>query len=59
MAKLPPPDPYESFGDAPEGVNLVAPAVVYLKPAPSAETERLADAILAARPGALVVVAPR
>ena len=57
MTELPPPDPYESSGDAPDGIDLPAPAIVFLHGAPSAETERLADAILAARPGALVVVA--
>jgi hypothetical protein len=58
MTELPPPDPYESLGAAPEGVQLGAPAVVYIGGPPSAETERMANAILAARPGALVVVVP-
>ena len=56
MGNLPPPDPYESLGVAPEGVELPAPAVVYLGGRPSTRTERLAEAILAARPGALIVV---
>jgi hypothetical protein len=56
MTKLPPPDPYESPGDMPEGLELTAPAVIYLAGAPSPETERLADAIVAARPCALIVV---
>jgi hypothetical protein len=54
--ELPPPDPYESLGAAPEGVELLAPAVVYLGGKPSRQAERIADAILAARPGALIVV---
>ncbi len=56
MTRLPPPDPYESPDGVPEGMELSMPAVIYLVGPPSPATERLADAILAARPGALVVV---
>jgi hypothetical protein len=56
MTELPPPDPYESMGAAPEGAELLAPAVVYIGGPPTPQTERMANAILAARPGALVVV---
>jgi hypothetical protein len=54
---LPPPDPYESLGPAPRGEErLPAPIVVFAGGPPSPEVERTSDAILAARPGALIVV---
>jgi hypothetical protein len=53
--QLPPPDPNEAF--EPEGLELAAPAAVFLAGPPSPEEDRLADAILERRPGALVVVA--
>jgi hypothetical protein len=53
--QLPPPDPNEAF--EPQGLELNAPAAVFLTGPPSAEEDRLADAILERRPGALVVVA--
>jgi hypothetical protein len=53
--QLPPPDPNEAFEL--EGLELSAPAAVFLAGPPSAEERRLADAILDRRPGALVVVA--
>jgi hypothetical protein len=52
---LPPRDPYESMGEPPDAPVLTSPAAVYLAGPPSAESERLADRILTARPGALVV----
>ena len=69
MAHLPPPDPNEA--SEPKGIELSAPAkdltwarlqlsapaVVFLTGPPTAEEDRLADAILEQRPGALVVVA--
>jgi hypothetical protein len=56
--KLPPPDPYESLDGAPgDGLRLEAPTVVFVSGRPSAQVERLSDAILDARPGALIVVA--
>jgi hypothetical protein len=53
--QLPPPDPNEAF--EPQGIELSSPAAVFLTGPPSAEEDRLADAILERRPGALVVVA--
>jgi hypothetical protein len=59
MPQLPPPDPYEAPGqEPPDGVRRAAPTVVFLAGPASAEADRLTDAILEARPGALVVVAP-
>jgi hypothetical protein len=56
--QLPPPDPYESFGMPPEEeVRLSHPAVVYLAGPPSPEAGRISDAMMAWRPGALIVVA--
>ena len=56
MAKLPPPDPNEFRGTP--GMRLQAPAVIFLKHAPTREADRLADAIIAVRPGALIVAPP-
>ena len=53
---LPPPDPYESLELEPSGVPLPAPIALFLGGSPSARAERLSDAILDARPGALIVV---
>ena len=56
--KLPPPDPHESLGMAPvAGQRMTAPAAVFVKGPPSPEVDRVADAILDLRPGALIVVA--
>jgi hypothetical protein len=55
MVRLPPPDPFESSGADPPGLALSAPAVVYLAGRPTAGADLVADAILALRPGALVV----
>jgi hypothetical protein len=56
MTDLPPPDPNETRGTP--GLRLQAPAVIFLKHAPTREADRLADAILAARPGALIIAPP-
>jgi hypothetical protein len=54
---LPPPDPYESLELEPAGAaRLQAPTAVFLGGPPSPEVDRLSDAILDARPGALIVV---
>ena len=53
--QLPPPDPNEAF--EPQALELSAPHAVFLTGPPSAQEDRLADAILERRPGALVVVA--
>jgi hypothetical protein len=55
MVRLPPPDPNEAF--EPQDLDLSAPAAVFLAGPPTAEEDRLADAILERRPGLLVVVA--
>ena len=58
--KLPPPDPYESFGRPPdEDVPMLSQAVVHLMGTPSEEGDRLSAVVLAWRPGALIVVAPK
>ena len=54
MLQLPPPDPNEAF--EPPGLELSSPAAIFLAGPPSADEDRLADAILDRRPGALVVV---
>jgi hypothetical protein len=55
--RLPPPDPFEAIGAPPDGdVPMPAPTAVFLAGTPTREVDRLSDAILAARPGALVVV---
>jgi hypothetical protein len=57
--QLPPPDPHESFAaPAPEDLRLPAPAVIFMTGPPSPEADRLSDAILEYRPGALFVAAP-
>ena len=56
--QLPPPDPYESLGMSPEGENpLPGPAAVFVNGQPSAEVDRLSNALLELRPGALIVLA--
>jgi hypothetical protein len=53
---LPLRDPHESPFDEPAGhVKLPGPTAVFPRGTPSRETERLADAILKARPGILFV----
>jgi hypothetical protein len=55
--KLPPPDPNESLGLQLDGdVALSAPTVVFSMGRPSAQADRLADAVLDLRPGLLIVV---
>jgi hypothetical protein len=55
--ELPPPDPNESLSLTPDGGPIVnGPTAVFAAGPPSAETDRLADAILAYRPGALIVL---
>jgi hypothetical protein len=53
--RLPPPDPYEP--SEPEGLELSAPAAVFLDGAPIPAADRVASAVLEWRPGALIVVA--
>ena len=56
--QLPPPDPHESLGaGASHDMRLPAPAVIFMTGPPSAEADRLSDAILEYRPGALFVAA--
>jgi hypothetical protein len=55
--QLPPPDPHESFGAPPEGLNLGAPVVVFAAGNPSAYDDLVSDGLLDLRPGLLVVVA--
>jgi hypothetical protein len=58
VSDLPPPDPYETFGEpTSEARPMTAPTAVFLGGPPSPEADRLSDAILALRPGALIVVA--
>jgi hypothetical protein len=58
--RLPDPDPHESLGLEPaaEGFRMKAPTAVFAMGRPSPETDRLSDAVLDLRPGALIVVAP-
>jgi hypothetical protein len=53
MARLPPPDPNESY--EPTGIELSEPAAIFLSGAPTPEADRLSAAVLEWRPGALVV----
>jgi hypothetical protein len=55
--QLPPPDPHESSGAPAAGFAVPAPMAVYLSGPPSPRTERVSDAILDLRPGALIVLA--
>ena len=57
MFVLPPPDPYECR--EPPTLELSAPVAVFLDGVPSAEGDRIAAAVLAVRPGALVVACNR
>ena len=57
MTQLPPPDPHEI--ERTPGLRLQAPAAIFLRHAPTREADRLADAILAVRPGALIIAPPR
>jgi hypothetical protein len=53
--QLPPPDPHESFGTPPEGLNLSAPVVVFAPGARSAYDDEVSDRLLDLRPGLLVI----
>jgi hypothetical protein len=55
--ELPPPDPNESLELTPDSGPVVSgPTAVFAAGPPSAEVDRQADAILAVRPGALIVL---
>jgi hypothetical protein len=54
--QLPPPDPYESPGARPEGLELSAPIVVFATGTPSVSDDRLSDRLLELRPGLLVIL---
>ena len=56
---LPPPDPHESPFGEPTVQPRLAPAAVFAGGPPSLAAERLADAIITARPGILFVVPDR
>ena len=51
---IPPPDPFEPTGP-PDGFPVHAPTTMFLGGTPSRAIDRLADAILTARPGLLIV----
>jgi hypothetical protein len=53
---LPPPDPRESPFDEPSGLEVSAPTTVFVRGTPSPAAEKLADAIVTARPGTLIVL---
>jgi hypothetical protein len=55
---FPPPDPNESLGLSPDTeMPLSGPTVFFAAGPPSDETDRIADAIVDMRPGALIVFA--
>jgi hypothetical protein len=55
--QLPPPDPHEWFAGGPAGgMQLAGPAAIFMAGPPSPAADRLSDAILAYRPGALFIV---
>jgi hypothetical protein len=57
-AKLPPPDPYESLGMQPRTDTVIAaPTAVFPEGRPSAQTDRVSDALLDMRPGLRLVIA--
>jgi hypothetical protein len=51
--QLPPRDPHESLGD--EGMHVPVPAAIFMAGPPSPAADRLSDAILDFRPGALFI----
>jgi hypothetical protein len=58
-SELPPRDPHESPFAEPSGDALFAtPTTVFSRGAPSADDQRIADALLEARPGLLFVILP-
>jgi hypothetical protein len=55
--QLPPQDPNDWYGLSPDvGLELNGPTAVFAAGPPSAEVDRLADALLEFRPGALIVL---
>lgn len=56
MTDLPPPDPRESPFETASGLEVTAPTTVFARGTPSPAAQRLADAIVAARPGILIVL---
>jgi hypothetical protein len=52
---LPPPDPYETPGPAPD-LELATPWAVFLSGPPTKDDNALSDAVLRFRPGLLFVV---
>ena len=58
--RLPPPDPFETLGMAPQHeLQMDAPAAVYLGASPTPEVKRFSTLILDLRPGALIVLSPQ
>jgi hypothetical protein len=57
QGKLPPPDPFEPSG-APDRFEIAAPTSVFLNGCATRHADRVASAILTARPGLLVVCVP-
>ena len=53
---VPPPDPRESPVGEPFGTRMPAPTTIFARGTPSPYAESLADAIVNARPGLLLVV---
>jgi len=53
--RLPPPDPHERDDDVLAGLELAEPAMWFPLGPPSDTARRLADSVLAYRPGALLV----
>ena len=51
---LPPPDPFESTSPS-DDFSVTEPTAMFLKGNPNEADDRVADAILSARPGLLVV----
>jgi hypothetical protein len=55
--ELPPPDPNEPHALTPDSeLNISGPTAIFVGGRPSEGDDRLADAILAFRPGVLVVL---
>jgi len=52
--RLPPPDAFEPSG-TPHSLQIPAPTTVFLHGDPSRASDRVADAIVAFRPGLLIV----
>jgi hypothetical protein len=56
MPQFPPPDPCEHPYPEPSGDRLPEPLTIFPRGTPSKQVEAVADAIIEARPGLLVVV---